>query len=233
VIEDYDMSISQFEEILQKITANITSGIVSEKMPPSKIWKRSENDVTSLQSLAEKIKGYMLLLKPEKAPTIEKSTEGLSQPLSNFREILFRESDDPLANSKLALEELRSAVMEGSNLLELAKEINKNPSESISAVLRLKEVYDSKEYLSAIPVPEATHVRFVGLRRNIETLKLSISNLERALVELRRNLQLVVQETSKFRPLTAEKSEEKLAKPEVSSEERTGSEPTLVSEAEE
>jgi hypothetical protein len=69
---------------------------------------------------------------------------------------------------------LRRAIKEGSNFLDSAKEIKKNPSENILTVLRLKEVYDTKEYLSAVPVPEAAQVQFVGLRRNIENLKISI-----------------------------------------------------------
>jgi hypothetical protein len=228
VIEDYGLNIGLFEERLQKIEANITGGLVYEKLSPSDLWKRSETDVTSLQKMAEQLKESMLLLKPEKAPSIERCTGALLQPLSIFRETLFRESDDPLADSKFALEELRRAIKEGSNFLDSAKEIMKNPSENILTVLRLKEVYDTKEYLSAVPVPEAAQVQFVGLRRNIENLKISIFHAEAALRELKKNLDVTVQETMKFRSPTPEKSEEKPPKPETSSEVMTGSEPTLI-----
>jgi len=230
IIEDYGLNISRFEELLQKITSNITSGIIFEKLTPSELWEKSEADVMSLQSLAEQLKELMLVLKPERAPTIERRTKALLQPLNDFREMLFRRSDDLLANSKLALEELRKAVMEGSNFLDLAKEIKGNPSESIAEVLKLKEVYDTKEYLSAIPVPEAAYVRFVGLRRNMENLKLSISSIERILGELRKNLDHVAEEISKFRPLSIEKSKEEPKKSEDTSKEKTVSEPTLLSE---
>ena len=229
LIADYGQSVSQFEELLQKITSSMTTGIVFERLPPSELWRRSEADVTSLQSLAERLRDLMLMLKPEKVPTVRKRTEALLKPLSSFREILFRGSEDPLSDSRLALEELRKAVMEGSGFLDLAKEVRKKPSEGITEVLKLKEVYDAKEYLSAIPVPEATYVRFEGLRQNIEKLKLSVSKLEQSLGELRHDLDSVVEETAKFRPLSIGESKRKPAKLEVPPEEETGPEPSLVS----
>ncbi len=229
LIDDFSESTSRFEELLQRISSSMTTGIVFEKLPPTELWKRSETDVTSAESSAEQLKGFMLTLKPEKVPTIRERTEALLQPLSSFREILHRGSEDPLADSRLALEELRKAVAEGSKFLDLAKEIRKKPSESISEVLKLKEVYDAKEYLSAIPVPEATYVRFEGLRKNIKRLELSISNLEQSLGELREDLDSVVEETAKFRHLSIEESERKPTKPKASPEEETGPEPSLVS----
>ena len=158
VIQDYDLKISQFESLLQRITTETTSNVVLEKMAPSEVWKRSERDVTLLRELAEQLKSFMLLLKPERAPTIKRHAEALLKPLSIFEDILLRKSEGSPEDSRSALEELRKAVMEGSNLLGLAKEIRDNPSESISTILRLKEVYDAKEYLSAVSVPEATYV---------------------------------------------------------------------------
>ena len=229
-IEDFGTSIIQFEEILQKITANMTSGVIFEKLMPPDLWKRSEADVTSLQNSALHLRELMLVFKPEKTPTIERRTRALVQPLGSFKEILSRKSDDPLTNSKLALEELRKAVVEGSNLLDLAKEIKRQPSEGISAVLKLKEVYDAKEYLSAIPVPGAIYARFLGLRKNIENLQTSLSNLEQVLRDLRKNLDSVVDEMSKFRPMPTEELEEKPVELEVSTAEEKGPEPSLVSE---
>jgi len=185
VIQDYDLKISQFEDLLQRITADTTSSVVFEKMTPSEVWKQSQRDVTSLRELAKELKDFMLILKPERAPTIKKHIEALLKPLINFEEILLQKPEGSPADSRLALDELRKAVMEGSNFLELAKEIRDNPSESIATLLKLKEVYDAKEYLSAISVPEATYVRFEGLKKEIKNLRLSIINMERALEELK------------------------------------------------
>lgn len=229
LIDDYNQSVSQFEDLLQKITSGMTTGVVFERLPPSELWRRSEADVTSLQSLAEHLKDLMLVLKPEKAPTVEKRAEGLRRPLNNFREVVHRGSEDSMSDSRLALEELRKAVVQGSDFLDLAKEVKQKPSQVITEVLRLREVYDAKEYLSAIPVPEAMHVRFEGLRQNIGKLKLSVSKLEQKLGELRSDLDSVVQETAKFRPLSVEESKRKPADREVPPEEESGPEPSLVS----
>ena len=200
MVRDFDLKISQFEDLLQKITAKTASGVVMERMGPSEIWSQSERDVTTLRSLAKQLRDYMLLLRPERAATIRKRFTALMKPLSAFEEILMRKPEGSPDDSRNALEELRKATIEGSSLLELAKEIRDNPSESISIILRLKEVYDAKEYLSAIPIPEATYVRFEGLKKEMKGLRLSIAGLERALKDLKDSMEAVSAEISKFRP---------------------------------
>jgi hypothetical protein len=227
LIEDFTVNISKFEELLQEISASTTSGVISERLSPSDIWKKSEADVTTLKNLAEQIKKSMLILKPEKASTIEKRSTTLLQSLSKFKELLFKKGEQ-IPNPKLALDELRSAMIEGSSLLDLAKEIKNNPSEGIMAILKLKEVYDSKEYLSAIPVPEVTYVRFASLKNDIESLKLAVTNLEHQLSELRTNLDSVVEEISKFRVLPAEKTRGKPKEAEEAIDENFNPEPSLI-----
>jgi len=207
VIQDYDLKISQFEDLLQRITADTTSSVVLEKMTPSEVWRQSRRDVTSLRDLAKELKDFMLILKPERAPTIRRRIEALLKPLSSFEDILLRKSEGSPADSRLALDELRKAAVEGSNFLELAKEIRDNPSEGIATLLRLKEVYDAKEYLSAISVPEATYVRLEGLKKEIKNLRLSIASIERALEDLKQSLDAVASEVSKFKPLSERKTE--------------------------
>jgi hypothetical protein len=227
LIEDFAINISKFEELLQEISASTTSGVISERLSPSDIWKKSEADVTTLRNLAEQIKKSMLVLKPEKASTTEKRSATMLQSLSKFKEFLFKKGEQA-PNSKLALDELRRAMIEGSSLLDLAKEIKNNPSEGIVAILKLKEVYDSKEYLSAIPVPEVTYVRFASLKNDIESLKLVVTNLEHSLSELRTNLDSVVEEISKFRVLPAEKTRGKPKEAEEASDEDFDPEPSLI-----
>ena len=207
VIQDYEVKISQFENLLQRITTDTASSVVLEKMPPSEVWRQSQRDVNLLRDLAKQLKDFMLLLKPERAPTIKRRIEALLRPLSIFEDILLRKLEGSPEDSRSALEELRKAVMEGSNLLELAKEIRDNPSECISTLLRLKEVYEAKEYLSAVSVPEATFVRFEGLKKEIKNLRLSIVNIERALKDLKDGLDAVSAELSKFRPLSEGKTQ--------------------------
>jgi hypothetical protein len=227
LIEDFTVNLSKFEELLQEISASTASGVISERLTPSDIWKKSEADVTTLRNLAEQIRKSMLVLKPEKASTIEKRSATLLQSLSKFKELLFKKGEQ-VPNPKLALDELRRAMIEGSSILDLAKEIKNNPSEGIVAILKLKEVYDSKEYLSAIPVPEVTYVRFASLKNDIEGLKLAVTNLERQLSELRTNLDSVVEEISKFRVLPAEKKIRKPENAKEASDEDFNPEPSLI-----
>jgi hypothetical protein len=145
--------------------------------------------------------------------------------------MLFKKGEQA-PNSRIAFEELRKAMTEGSSFLDLAKEVKNSPSEGITTILKLKEVYDSKEYLSAIPVPEVTYVRFASLKNDIENLKLTVSSLERSLSELRTNLDGVVEEISKFRALPPERMKEKPAEAEKPVEEEPGTEPSLVSKDE-
>ena len=78
LIDDFNQSVRQLEELLQKITSDMTTGIVFERLQPSELWGRSEIDVTSLRSLAEHLREFMLTLKPERVPTIKKRTLILS-----------------------------------------------------------------------------------------------------------------------------------------------------------
>lgn len=204
MIEDFALKLSQFEEMLQKITTNIAGGIISERLTPSEIWKESGEDVNTLENLAEQIKRTMFVLRPEKTPTIEKRSAALSRPLSKFKEMLFKNEES--ANSKEALEELREVVIEGLSFLDLAKDIKNNPSDGIATILKLKEVYNSKEYLSAIPVPEVTYIRLEGLKTEIEKLKAAASSLERILNELKISMDNVAEEISKYRSLPEQKN---------------------------
>jgi len=206
--EDYSRCISEFEGLLQKIAADITSGVIFERLPPTELWSRAEPLVSSLRSLAERLTESMMLLKPEKTPTIERCLEATVKPLDDFKEVLFQKSDDPLANSGIALEHLRRAMVKGSDLLQLAKAIKARPSEVIMKIMKFKEIYKTKDYISSIPVPEATHIRFMGLKKQLENLRFQISSLERALEELRAQLDAVQNEIARFRPTFTEATSE-------------------------
>ena len=207
MIQDYEVKIGQFEELLQRITTEIISNVLLEKMPPSEVWSRSRKDIISLRDLTEHLRGLMLLLKPERAATIKRRAEATLKPLKAFENILLGKAEKIPADSKRALEELRKATAEASELLELAKEIRDKPSEGISMLLRLKEVYDAKNYLSAVSIPEVMYVRLESLKREIGNLKISIVHVEQALSELKQNLETILDEISKFRPLRKEEEE--------------------------
>ena len=232
MIGDFDRRISEFEKLLQKMATEITSGVIFERLLPMDLWRKAEESVTTLRSLTERLTESMLVLKPEMTPTIERRFRAVLQPLDEFKEILFRKSDNPMENSRLALEQLRKAVMGASDLLQLAKGIRGDPSRGIMEVIRLKEVSKTKEYLASIPVPEVIHLRFINLRKQLENLRFHMSNLERALGETRMHIAMVQDELAKFRPSQPEGVTERpkvgveAEKPEA--EEEKVEEPTLL-----
>jgi len=204
ITESFRRDINEFEELLQKIATDITSGVIFERLLPAEIWNRSESSATDLSNLVERIRGNMLLLKPERTSSIEARFKAVVGPLNAFKDVLFQKTGDPVGKARQALEQLRRSVMEGSDLVKLAKEIEGSPSEMISEVLRLREVYGAKEYISAIPVPELVHNRFASLNRQIGSLRSYMSNLEKALAEVKAQLNIVEEEIKKFHPSATE-----------------------------
>ncbi len=217
--EDYGRRIDEFERVLQKFASDITSGVVFERLSPMDLWSRAENPVTNLKNLAEGLKKTMLILKPEKYNEIERFHEALVQPLSAFRDMLFQKTVDPAANSRLAMEQLRKAMIAGSDLVVFARDIQKNPSPLIKEVLRLKEVYQTKDYLSTINVPGAFEVNLRSLLRSVEDLISFLDGLERAIDGARRSLKSLREESLRFHsaPLeTPEESKEKKSQSSIS-----------------
>jgi len=198
IIEDFGRDINEFENLLQKIATDMASGIIFERLPPPEIWNRSESSVDSLQKLAKQIKETMLLLKPEKTPTIGKRFTAVLSPLDAFKDALFQKTEDPVRNARLGLEQLRKSITEGADFLSLARDIEGHPSEAITEVLKLREVYGAKGYLSDILVPEAVHARFMVLKEQLESLRLHMSDLEKAFEEIRPHMDIVEEEIRKF-----------------------------------
>jgi len=188
VLEEFSHRVSELETVLQKVATGIASGALLERVQPMDLWNKSEASVTLLKMLAENCRETMTLLKPEKASAVEQRFRALTQPLNVFRDILFQKSNDPLANSRLAFEQLRKALMEGSDFLVLAKEIRGNPSPAIQEILRLREEKEGVgDLTSAVPIPDAQH-RQAHLLRQIEALRLCVTSMEKALSELKERL---------------------------------------------
>ena len=205
--EDYGLQIDEFERVLQKFSSEITSGAIFERLPPMDLWSRAENPVTNLKNLAEGLKRTLMVLKPEKYTEIERLHEALVQPLSAFKDVLFQKTVDPMANSRLAMEQLRKAVIAGSDLVVFARDVQKNPSPLIKEVLRLKEVYQTKEYLSTIDVLGTFEVNLRSLLRSIEDLISSLDSLEKAIDGARKSLTSLRDESLRFHSAPLEASE--------------------------
>jgi len=113
ICEDYNERIEEFERVLQKIATDMAGGVVFERLLPMDLWKKTEADVTRLRDLAKDCREAMLILKPERAQVVEQRFKAVAQPLSVFKDILFQKTADPLANSRLALEQLSRSIEGG------------------------------------------------------------------------------------------------------------------------
>jgi len=208
-VESFARDMDEFENALHRIANDLTTGAISEGLAPEEVWTRSESSVGSLRNLANQIMNVMLVLKPEKAPAIEKTYEAVANPLDAYKEVLFRSSQDPASSTRLAIGHLKKSISAGSEFLRLAKDIEKHPSEVIADILRLKEVHDAKDYISAVHVPEAVHARFLVLKKHLENLRSQMSNLEKNLEKIRTQIGIVEEEIKKSSPLPTAKEEKK------------------------
>lgn len=194
VYEKFAVQLSQFEDGLQKLAKDIASGVIFERLEPIELWKRSEETVTRLMELLESLHEKTLILKPEKAPIIENQYENMAKALKNFKEILFQKTPKPLANSRLAFEQLRKAVTDGSDLLVLMREIRDEPNPVIDTVIRLKTAAENKGPVITIETPKELQPIIEKVFRHVEAIRASIISAEKALGEVKLHLRNLQQE---------------------------------------
>jgi len=188
ILEEFSHRVNELETVLQKVATDIASGVLLERVQPMDLWNKSEASVTLLKMLAENCRDTMALLKPEKALAVEQRFRALTHPLNIFRDILFQKTNDPLANSRLAFEQLRKALMEGSDFLVLAKEIRGNPSPAIQEILWLREGKEEVNELISAASTSETQIEQARLLRQIEALRFSVAGMEKALSEVKLQL---------------------------------------------
>ncbi len=198
MIKELESKIAHLEDLLQRVASEILANVLYEKALPTDLWANSEKIIGAIKKVTEEIRESMLILKPDRAPSIRRKFKAFMQPVNAFEEILKKPAELSPNSSKQALEQLRKAVTESQEFIEMAKDIAKNPSQSIFEVLKLKEVYEAKEYISKVSVPDAVFARLEFLNKNMEILKHRISNLEQAVSELLRQIDRVQEEISKF-----------------------------------
>jgi hypothetical protein len=199
MIKELESKINYLKSLLEEISSKILVSIPYERALPEDLWSKSEMDINIVRRTAEEIRDMMLLLKPERGPSIRKAFRGFIQPINLFIEVLGKPSEQPQENLKQAIEHLRKAVVGGQEFIKVAEDILKNPSEGILEILKLKETYEAKEYISKISVPEAVFTRLEHFKKGMETLKLRILNLEQAVQELLKQMDKLQEEISRFR----------------------------------
>jgi len=197
LIKDLESKISYLEDLLQSISGKILANVLYESAPPSKLLADSENYLNVLRDTVEEIKNILLILKPERAPSIKRTFKEFTQLISVFIKTL-KETVETQGSPKHSLEHLKMAVKQSQSFIELAKEIAKNPSKGMIEVLRLKEMSEAKDYISRIYVPEAVYMRLEYLRKSLESFKAHVSSLEQSARDLLKHIDRVKEEISKF-----------------------------------
>jgi len=195
--DELDTGISEFEQLLQKIASAIASGVLSEKLPPSKLLEKTERYVTHLSEVAASNQESMLILKPEKTPTIKVKYRNLTQTLTTFKDILLQNTSDPVANSRLAFEQLRKALTDGSDYLFLMREVRDNPSPLISHMLNLKEVSDTRGSVTGLRTSEDVQPLVEYVLRHIEELNKGLTELEKRIAEIKQGARELGEESLK------------------------------------
>jgi len=193
--QDLETRISELEQLLQKIASAIANGVLSEKLPPSKLLESTENYVNRLSELAASNQESMLILKPEKTLTIRVKYKNLAQTLTTFKDILLQNTSDPVANSRLAFEQLRKALTDGSDFLFLMREVRDNPSPLISHMFGFKKVSETKGSMMSIRASEDVQPLIKYVLEHVEELSAGLTELEKRIAEIKRGV-LELQEES-------------------------------------
>jgi len=197
VIRDLEFRISHLEGLIQGISSEILANVLYEKAPPSKLLADSEDKVGIIKKTAEDIRDAILLLKPERTPSIKRAFRDFIQPINSFIEIL-KNPEQTQNATRQALDLLRKAVAQSQDFISLSRDIAKNPSKIILEVMRLKEISEAKDYLSKVSVPEALYTRLEHLRERLGALRSRILSLEQTAGELLKYMDRLEEEISKF-----------------------------------
>jgi len=214
--EEFAEKISGFEEVLQKVASDITGGIISEKLPPSDLLKKTEQHVNRLMSLATSTEELMLILKPERASTIKSVCKSLTQTLATFKGILLQNTPDPLANSRLAFEQLRKALADGSDFLILMRDVKDNPSPFMHTILTFKKAFETKGSVVSIQASEDVQPLIKYILSRIDELRSTLIGLEKKVDEMKQTIRELQEESLKIlsqktsvQPKSAENKTEK------------------------
>jgi len=198
VEEEFDGKIRDFEEVLQKVASDIASGALFEKFPPSELLKKTEDYVNRLSDLAISSQELMLVLKPEKAYTIKSLCKNLTQTLATFKEILLQNTSEPLANSRLAFEQLRKALTDGSDFLFLMREVRDNPSPLIDAILTYKKTSETKGSVISIQAKEDVQPLIKYVLSRIDDFRAALIGLEKKVDEMKQVMRELHEESLKI-----------------------------------
>jgi len=196
--EEFEEKIREFEEVLQKVASEIASGVVSEKLPSSELLTKTEHDIDRMKDLATNSEEIMLVLKPEKAPTVKSKCKNLTQTLTTFKEILLQNTQDPLANARLAFEQLRKALSDGSDFLFLMREVRDNPSPLIDTIITFKKASETKGSVISIQAKEDVQPLIKYVLGRLDDFRAALIALEKKVDEMKQIMRELQEESLKI-----------------------------------
>ncbi|MDH5459980.1 MAG: hypothetical protein OEW71_02970 [Candidatus Bathyarchaeota archaeon] len=196
--EEFNEKVGEFEEVLQKVASDIASGVLFEKLPPPELLNKTEQYINRLKDLAGSSEELMLILKPEKAYTIKSMCKNFTQTLTTFKDILLQNTPDPLANSRLAFEQLRKALTDGSDILFLMREVRDNPSPLIEAILTFKKASETKGPVISIQASEEVQPLIKYFLSRIDEFRASLMGLEKKVGEMKQIMREIQEESLKI-----------------------------------
>jgi len=201
---------------LQKLASDVASGVIFEKLTPSELLNKTEHYINGLKDLANKSEELMLILKPEKAYTVRALCNNFTQTLTTFKDILLQNSPDPLANSRLAFEQLRKALTDGSDILFLMRDIRDNPSPLMNALITLKRASETKGPVISIQASEEVQPLIKYVLSRIDEFRAALMGLEKKIGEMKQIMRELQEESLKIlsgkaptQPKTSEDKNEK------------------------
>lgn len=195
--EEFSEKISEFEEIIQKIASDVASGAIFEKLPPSELLTKTEHYINRLKDLATESEETMVILKPEKAYKVKALCKKFTQTLTTYKDILVQNSPDPLANSRLAFEQLRKAITDGSDLLLLVRDVRDNPSPLMDALITLKKASETEGPVINIQASEETRPLIKYVLGHIDELRATLMGLEKKVGEMKQIMRELQEESLK------------------------------------
>jgi len=196
--EEFDEKVSEFEEVLQKVASDIAGGVLFEKLPPPELLNKTEQYINRLKGQAESSEELMLILKPEKAYTIKSMCKNFTQTLTTFKDILLQNTPDPLANSRLAFEQLKKALTDGSDILFLMREVRDNPSSLIDAILTFKKASETKGPIISIQASEEVQPLIKYFLSRIDKFRSALIGLEKKVGEMKQIMRELQEESLKI-----------------------------------
>jgi len=196
--EEFEEKIREFEGVLQKVASDMAGGVISEKLPPSELLTKTEHNINRLKDLATNTEELMLILKPEKTPTIKSVCKNLTQTLTTFKDILTQNTQDPPANSRLALEQLRKALADGSDFLFLMREIRDHPSPLIDTIITFKKASETKGSVINIQAKEDVQPLIKHVLGRLDDFRAALIALEKKIDEMKQIMRELQEESLKI-----------------------------------